>query len=230
LPLLFALLQSCASAPTPALEPAAPHHAMVVAANPLAAQAGIDVLRAGGSAADAAVAIQSVLGLVEPQSSGLGGGAFISYYDAATRRVRAYNGRETAPAGATADMFLGEDHQPLSRATGVLSGRSTGVPGAVAALSLLQREHGKLKWRDLFGSAGRLATEGFVVSPRLASFIVSRAPSRTLRTSCVISANRTAPELARAICSRIPPTRRPFIGSRSRARARSTMARSLPTS
>jgi gamma-glutamyltranspeptidase/glutathione hydrolase len=176
LPLLFALLQSCASAPTPALEPAAPHHAMVVAANPLAAQAGIDVLRAGGSAADAAVAIQSVLGLVEPQSSGLGGGAFISYYDAATRRVRAYNGRETAPAGATADMFLGEDHQPLSRATGVLSGRSTGVPGAVAALSLLQREHGKLKWRDLFGSAGRLATEGFVVSPRLASFIVSRAP------------------------------------------------------
>jgi gamma-glutamyltranspeptidase/glutathione hydrolase len=203
---LALLLASCASAPSPPAGPAAassgsatsappasaaaaaaaapstaaagpmPRHAMVATANPLASQAGLEVLRAGGSAADAAVAVQAVLGLVEPQSSGLGGGAFITYYEASSRQVRSYNGRETAPAGATVDMFLGPDRQPLSRATGVLSGRSTGVPGAVAALSLLQHEHGKLQWRALFGAAERLANDGFVVSPRLASWVVSRAP------------------------------------------------------
>jgi gamma-glutamyltranspeptidase/glutathione hydrolase len=152
------------------------HHVMVVAANPLAAQAGLAILRRGGSAADAAVAVQAVLGLVEPQSSGLGGGAFITYYDARTRLVSAYNGRETAPAGATADMFLGPDGTALPFATAVLSGRSTGVPGAIAALELLQHEHGKLAWRNLFGDAQRLATQGFIVSPRLAGMIASRAP------------------------------------------------------
>jgi len=166
----FALLTSCRSAPLRA------EHAMVAAANPLAARAGFEVLRAGGSAADAAVAIQAVLGLVEPQSSGLGGGAFILYYDAHTRVVTAYAGRETAPAGAAPDMFLGEDRHPFSYPVAVLSGRSTGVPGAVAALGLLQREHGSLRWKELFGAAERLATDGFVVSPRLAGFIVSRAP------------------------------------------------------
>jgi gamma-glutamyltranspeptidase/glutathione hydrolase len=188
---LLALLQSCASAPpppttapaaSPTTAPAtAPRRAMVVAANPHAAQAGLEVLRAGGSAADAAVAVQAVLGLVEPQSSGLGGGAFITYYDVNTHRVRSYNGRETAPAGATVDMFLGDDRQPLAHFTGVLSGRSTGVPGAIAALGLLQHEHGKLRWRELFGQAERLATQGFIVSPRLASFIVSRAPQASAR-------------------------------------------------
>src|ERR1019366_4785541 len=143
---------------------------------PVAAQAGRALRRGGGSAADAAVAVQAVLSLVEPQSSGLGGGAFISYYDARTRQVLAYNGRETAPAGATADMFLGPDGQPLPFPTAVLSGRSTGVPGAVAALGLLQHEHGKLAWRDLFGEAERLATQGFIVSPRLPGMIASRAP------------------------------------------------------
>src|SRR5476651_1373400 len=103
-------------------------HAIVVAANPLAAQAGMRILQAGGSAADAAVAMQAVLGLVEPQSSGLGGGAFITYYDAKKNQVLAYNGRETAPAGASPDMFLGSDGRPLPSATAVLSGRSTGVP------------------------------------------------------------------------------------------------------
>lgn len=173
LPGLLAL-QSCRTAAPPAAATA--HHVMVVAANPLAAQAGLAVLREGGSAADAAVAVQAVLSLVEPQSSGLGGGAFITYYDARTRQVLAYNGRETAPAGATADMFLGPDGQPLPFPTAVLSGRSTGVPGAVAALGLLQHEHGKLAWRDLFGEAERLATQGFIVSPRLAGMIASRAP------------------------------------------------------
>jgi gamma-glutamyltranspeptidase/glutathione hydrolase len=151
-------------------------HAIVVAANPLAAQAGMRVLQAGGSAADAAVAMQAVLGLVEPQSSGLGGGAFMTYYDARKRRVLAYDGRETAPAGASANMFLGGDGRPLPFATAVLSGRSTGVPGAIAALGLLQHEHGKLAWRALFEDAERLATDGFVVSPRLAGMIASRAP------------------------------------------------------
>jgi gamma-glutamyltranspeptidase/glutathione hydrolase len=152
------------------------HRAMVVAANPLAAQAGLSVLRAGGSAADAAVSVQAVLGLVEPQSSGVGGGAFISYYDARRKRVIAYNGRETAPAGATSELFLDENGKPLSFVSAVLSGRSTGVPGAIAALSLLQHEHGKLAWRDLFAAGERLATDGFTVSPRLARMIASRAP------------------------------------------------------
>jgi gamma-glutamyltranspeptidase/glutathione hydrolase len=151
-------------------------HAIVVAANPLAAQAGLHILQHGGSAADAAVAIQVVLGLVEPQSSGLGGGAFISYYDGRTHQVIAYNGRETAPAGATDRMFLDDQGKPLPFPTAVLSGRSTGVPGAMAALNLLQHEHGKLPWQNLFGEAERLATDGFKVSPRLAGMIASRAP------------------------------------------------------
>jgi gamma-glutamyltranspeptidase/glutathione hydrolase len=149
---------------------------MVASANPLATAEGLAILRAGGSAADAAVAIQAVLGLVEPQSSGLGGGAFISYYDATTRRVTAYNGRESAPAGAGPDLFLGEDHTPLPFFSAVLSGRSTGVPGAVAALALLQHEHGRLPWRSLFAHAEQLARDGFTVSQRLAGMISGRAP------------------------------------------------------
>jgi gamma-glutamyltranspeptidase / glutathione hydrolase len=151
-------------------------HAIVVAANPLAARAGLNILQAGGSAADAAVAIQAVLGLVEPQSSGLGGGAFISYYDARSRKVIAYNGRETAPAGATPQLFLDDSGRPLPFVQAVLSGRSTGVPGAIAALDLLQHEHGKLKWRSLFTEAQALATDGFTVSARLQYMINSRAP------------------------------------------------------
>jgi len=165
-------LQSCRTAAAPA----STARAMVVAANPLAAQAGLDVLRAGGLAADAAVAVQAVLGLVEPQSSGLGGGAFITYYDARARSVSAYSGRETAPAGASPDMFLDADAHPLPFASAVLSGRATGVPGAIAALELMQREHGRLPWRDLFAAAEHLATQGFIVSPRLARFIASSVP------------------------------------------------------
>jgi len=185
LSLLLALCACRSNAPTsasasaPGSVPAAAgpaRHAIVVAANPLAAQAGMRVLQAGGSAADAAVAMQAVLGLVEPQSSGLGGGAFITYYDAKKNQVLAYNGRETAPAGASVDMFLGDDRRPLSYATAVLSGRSTGVPGAIAALALLQHKHGKLAWRALFDDAERLATDGFKVSPRLAGMISSGAP------------------------------------------------------
>ena len=172
---LLAQLAHAADAPAPGTLQTG-RHAIVVAANPLAAQAGLHVLQKGGSAADAAVAVQVVLGLVEPQSSGLGGGAFISYYDGRTRKVSAYNGRETAPAGATDRLFLDDQGKPLSFPAAVLSGRSTGVPGAIAALHLLQHEHGKLSWKNLFDEGEQLATAGFTVSPRLARMISSRAP------------------------------------------------------
>jgi gamma-glutamyltranspeptidase/glutathione hydrolase len=156
--------------------PAAAQHAMVAAANPIATEAGLKVLRAGGSAVDAAVAVQATLGLVEPQSSGLGGGAFMVYYDARTKKVTAYDGREFAPAGASPDLFLGADGKPLPFFQAVLSGRSAGVPGAVAMLYLAQKEHGRLSWKTLFEDSERLADDGFIVSPRLAGYIVSHAP------------------------------------------------------
>ncbi len=149
---------------------------MVAAANPLAVEAGLRVLRDGGSAVDAAVAIQAVLGLVEPQSSGLGGGSFMVFYDAKTHKVTAYDGREKAPAGATPELFMGPDGKPLPFVKALLSGRSSGVPGAVAMLSQAQKEHGKVAWNTLFKDAEKLADDGFVVSPRLAGMIVSRAP------------------------------------------------------
>ncbi len=151
----------------------------VAAANPIAVEAGLAVLRRGGSAVDAAVAVQAVLGLVEPQSSGLGGGAFLMVYDAETREVITYDGRETAPAGATPELFY-ENGAPLSYFDAVLSGRSTGVPGAVAALAMAQDRHGVLPWAELFDDAGRLARDGFVVSPRLAGMIaLTRGQART---------------------------------------------------
>ena len=149
---------------------------MIAAANPMAVEAGLKVLRAGGTAADAAVAVQATLGLVEPQSSGLGGGAFMTYYDAATRAVTAYNGRETAPAAATDKWFYGDNGRPLDKGTAILTGRSTGVPGAIAMLHLAQSQHGKLNWKDLFGEAERLADGGFPVPGRMAGAAASRAP------------------------------------------------------
>ncbi len=145
--------------------------AMVAAANPLAVDAGLEVLAQGGSAVDAAIAVQAVLGLVEPQSSGLGGGAFMLHYDAATGDVTAYDGREVAPAGATPDMFLGEDGKPLRFFDAVKSGRSIGVPGVVAMLELAHRDHGRLAWRRSWSPAIRLAELGFAVPPRMALMI-----------------------------------------------------------
>ncbi|NEX94447.1 gamma-glutamyltransferase [Caulobacter sp. 17J65-9] len=167
--------------PFPAEKPAvqagaAPHEMLVAAANPLAAEAGMDVLKRGGSAVDAAIAIQSVLGLVEPQSSGLGGGAFMLVYDAKSGEITAYDGRETAPAGASPTMFLDEAGKPLPFDQAVISGRSTGAPGVVAMLSAAHGEHGRLAWKDLFGSAEKLADEGFTVSPRLSNFVNGQAP------------------------------------------------------
>jgi gamma-glutamyltranspeptidase/glutathione hydrolase len=156
------------------------HAAGVAAASPLAVEAGVAVLRSGGSAVDAAVAVQAALGLVEPQSSGLGGGAFLLHYDAATGQVTAYDGRETAPAGASAGMFLDAEGKPLAYAAAVTSGRSTGVPAAMPMLGLAHERHGKLPWSALFETATRAANEGFVVPKRLARFANSEFPQATL--------------------------------------------------
>ncbi len=170
-------LASCAPVPTsvetPASAPAAQQEVapFVIAANPLAAQAGMDVLERGGSAADAALAVQAMLSLVEPQSSGMGGGAFLNYYDASSRSVIIYDGRETAPAQASRTMFLDTDGEPLGYREAVVSGRATGVPGAVAALAMLHEEHGALPWSGLFDAAIATAEQGFVISPRLGRFL-----------------------------------------------------------
>ena len=137
----------------------------VAAANPLATDAGHQILRAGGSALDAAIAVQLVLGLVEPQSSGIGGGAFLLHFDG--QKVTAHDGRETAPAGAQSDMFVGDNGKPLTFDDAVLSGHAVGVPGAMRMLEAAHRQHGVLPWGQLFAPAITLAEQGFKVSPRL---------------------------------------------------------------
>jgi len=144
---------------------------MVVAANPVAAEAGLAVLRDGGSAADALVVVQTVLGLVEPQSSGLGGGGFLVFLDGATGRLTTIDGRETAPLAATPDLFLGADGKPLDFFEAVVGGRSVGTPGIVRLMETIHASHGRKPWADLFEPAARLAETGFAVSPRLAGLI-----------------------------------------------------------
>lgn len=139
---------------------------MVATANPLATQAGYDILLAGGNAIDAAITAQLVLGLTEPQSSGIGGGGFLVYYAAADKKVRAYDSRETAPGAARPDRFL-RDGKPLPFAQAVDNGLSVGTPGLLRGLELAHRQQGKLPWRSLFQPAIKLANEGFAVSPRL---------------------------------------------------------------
>lgn len=145
----------------------------VAAANPLATDAGYQVLRAGGSAVDAAIAVQMVLTLVEPQSSGLGGGAFVLHHDG--KRVEAYDGRETAPAAAQENLFLDANGKPLSFIDGAVSGLSVGVPGTLTVLELAHKEHGKLPWSMLMQPAIQLAEQGFRLSPRLHSALLSDA-------------------------------------------------------
>ncbi len=146
---------------------------MVAAANPHAARAGTEILRAGGSALDAAIAVQMVLNLVEPQSSGLGGGAFLLHWNASQRKVSAYDGRETAPAAARPDRFLRPDGAPMGLGEAISSGRSVGVPGVLRMLELAHAKHGRLPWRRLFEPAIRLAKTGFAVSPRLHRLIAA---------------------------------------------------------
>ncbi len=144
---------------------------MVAAANPLAVEAGYQVLKSGGSAADALVAVQSVLGLVEPQSSGLGGGAFLVYYDAKNKRITTFDGRETAPLAAKPELFQDENGKPLKFFNAVVGGRSVGTPGTVKLLATMHEKYGRKAWSELFQPAKDLATNGFAVSERLASSI-----------------------------------------------------------
>lgn len=179
------LLCACATAPAPSIRQpegasgltvkpgwAFPRQA-VAAANPLATEAGARILRAGGSAVDAAIAVQMVLTLVEPQSSGIGGGAFLLHHDG--RRTQAFDGRETAPAAATEDLFLDAQGKPLPFMDAVASGRSVGVPGTVAMLAQAHRQHGKLPWARLFDPAIAMAEQGFAVSPRLHTMLLAES-------------------------------------------------------
>ena len=148
---------------------------MIVTANPLATRAGEAVLDQGGSAADAMVAAQFVLNLVEPQSSGIGGGAFLLYWDAKSQKLESFDGRETAPMAVGPDLFLDKDGKPMPFDQAVPGGRSVGVPGTLALIELAQRLHGKLAWAGLADEAIRLADDGFAVSPRLAGAIADSA-------------------------------------------------------
>lgn len=148
---------------------------MVVAAHPLAAQAGADVLAQGGTAADAMVAVQAVLGLVEPQSSGLGGGAFLLWFDAASGQITTLDGRETAPLAATPRLFQHPDGTPMGFFDAVVGGRSVGVPGTPALLAEAHRRWGQADWAGLFQPAITLAEDGFSVSPRLAAAVARDA-------------------------------------------------------
>ncbi len=155
----------------------ATHSYAVAAANPLATRAGQDILQAGGSAVDAAIAVQMVLALVEPQSSGIGGGAFLIHHDG--RTTQAYDGRETAPALARPDLFLDAAGKPLPFMAAVVGGRSVGVPGVLRMLFLAHQEHGKLPWKALFQPAIHLAREGFAVSPRMATLLAAEQALKT---------------------------------------------------
>ena len=141
---------------------------MVAAANPLAVDAGYQIIKAGGSAVDAAIAVQLVLTLVEPQSSGIGGGSLMLVWDG--KQVAAVDGRETAPAAATDQLFMKEG-KPMAFYEGVVGGRSVGAPGTVRALALAHERYGKLPWATLFEPAITLAEQGFVISPRLATLL-----------------------------------------------------------
>jgi gamma-glutamyltranspeptidase / glutathione hydrolase len=154
-----------------AVPPATAASFMVAAADPYATETGLEILRRGGSAVDAAIAVQLVLNLVEPQSSGLGGGAFMLAWDAETGALDAYDGRETAPAEASPELFLNEDGTPMEFWAAVVGGRSVGTPGVLRLMERAWQDHGRLPWADLFQPAIELAEAGFAVSPRLNALI-----------------------------------------------------------
>jgi gamma-glutamyltranspeptidase/glutathione hydrolase len=156
-----------AAAPPPA-EPFAKRH-MISAANPHASEAGREMLRAGGSAVDAAIAAQLVLTLVEPESSGIGGGAFMMLYDPKSKTMTSFDGRETAPASATPGMFLDASGKPRQHFDPIPGGLSTGVPGVIAMFDMAHKKYGRLPWAKLFEPAIRLADKGFAVGPKLAA-------------------------------------------------------------
>ncbi|WP_197469650.1 gamma-glutamyltransferase, partial [Oleiphilus sp. HI0117] len=144
---------------------------MVVSAHPEASKAAYKVLEQGGNAIDAMVTVQTVLGLVEPQSSGLGGGAFLVYYDSQNNKLTTFDGRETAPLDAHSELFLKEDAQPMAFFDAVVGGRSVGTPGTVKLLAEVHKKYGKKKWLSLLSPAIQLAGNGFNVGPRLANAV-----------------------------------------------------------
>lgn len=194
-PLLFSLLaafslaaharQPAAALPAPATESHAPEQDtgrvsqqlaearqfMAASANPLATEAGYDILKRGGSAIDALIAMQTTLSLTEPQSSGLGGGAFLVYWDNRAKKLTTFDARETAPEAATAQLFLDENGKPLEFMQAVVGGRSVGVPGVPKLLEDVHKRYGKLPWKTLFARPVKLAEQGFAVSPRMAKSI-----------------------------------------------------------
>jgi gamma-glutamyltranspeptidase/glutathione hydrolase len=173
---------------------------MVAAADPRAVAAGLEMLRAGGSAADAAVAVQLVLGLVEPQSSGLGGGAFVLHWSEMEHRARSYDARESAPAAARPERFLDRHGNPEHFMAAVMSGRSVGVPGVPRLLELLHREHGRLPWARLFEPAIRLAQKGFTKTRRLARMLEREPQMQPLFAGARI-VNREYAQTLRALAS-----------------------------
>ena len=179
---------------------------MVVAANPLATKAGCDILKAGGSAVDAAVAVQMVLNVVEPQSSGIGGGAFMLYYNASNRTVTAYDGRETAPAAATENYlrWISDSQRTTPLPNARVSGRSVGTPGVLHMLDAAHKDAGKMAWKDLFDPAIKVATDGFRISPRMATSVAGSA----------------------AFLVRDPETRSYFLNPDNTAKAAGTVLRS----
>jgi gamma-glutamyltranspeptidase/glutathione hydrolase len=182
-PLIALALAACASASSPESQapPPARGEAMVTAANPHAVNAAMQILSEGGNAVDAAIAAEFVLGLVEPQSSGIGGGGFLMFYDGRSEAISAYDGRERAPAGATPTMFLDNRGRPLPFMDAQASGRSIGAPSLVAMLKMAHEEHGRLPWSRLVEPAMQLAEDGFEVSPRLARLIAAYGERGRLR-------------------------------------------------
>ncbi len=148
-------------------------HQLVVTAHPLATQAGYRILQQGGSAADAAVAIQAMLTLVEPQSSGIGGGAFMLYWDNTSKQLKAFDGRETAPASADENLFMTNTGKPMRWWDAMVGGRSVGTPGVLAMLELGHQQFGKKPWASLFKEAISTSEAGFTVSPRLHQLLAS---------------------------------------------------------
>ncbi len=181
------MLAACVSTETPGAPsrqtaPPPPRgEAMATAASPYAVQAALAMLEDGGSAVDAAIAAELVLGLVEPQSSGIGGGGFLLFYNAQNRQLNAYDGRERAPAGASPSMFLDNRGRPIAFLDAQASGRSIGAPSLMHMLKLAHEDHGRLPWARLFEPAMQLALEGFEVSPRLATLISAYAERGRLR-------------------------------------------------
>ena len=153
---------------------------MVASANPIATQAGYEVLERGGSAADAAVAVQLMLNLVEPQSSGIGGGAFMVYWDAKAKSLTTFDGREKAPMAATPDYWLGTDGQPVGWFDAVVGGRSVGVPGTLKLIETVHQRYGNQDWAELIEPTRALAQGGFQVSHRMANSIATAVGKRKL--------------------------------------------------